>query len=267
MPHYTAPLRDMSFVLFDLLDAERELADFGERYAGVDRATIEAIARISRDDPATREQVVADGAAPLTEFAGVGNAAGVARLLELGVPVDARYAGDGYWELAPGTTALLNAAWRLREVALRVLLEAGADVNARDEKDRTSLQMAVRACTTSYWSWRRSPAVVAALWSCSTSSEFLSAIAAANDRVPASSSSARPYSLSLMREPSTSTAIRSAPASSGTTSSAPGPTNEATPTSSAPTLALPAGSAWSSAARSIGAGRRRSLRERKTLGA
>ncbi len=43
MPHYTAPLRDMSFVLFDLLDAERELADFGERYAGVDRATIEAV--------------------------------------------------------------------------------------------------------------------------------------------------------------------------------------------------------------------------------
>ena len=70
--------------------------------------------------------------------------------------------------------------------------------------------------------------MVAALCSCSTSSEFLSAIAAAKDSVPASSSSARPYSLSLMREPSTSTAIRSAPASSGTTSSAPGPTSEAT---------------------------------------
>ena len=48
-----------------------------------------------------------------------------------------------------------------------------------------------------------------------------------------------------MREPSTSTAIRSAPASSGTTSSAPGPTSEATPTSSAPLDALPAGRAWS----------------------
>jgi hypothetical protein len=83
----------------------------------------------------------------------------------------------------------------------------------------------------------------AALWSCSTNSEFLSAIAAAKDSVPANSSSARPYSLSLIREPSTRTAIRSAPASSGTTSSAPGPTSEATETSSAPLEALPAGRA------------------------
>jgi ankyrin repeat protein len=149
--------------LFELRGCRVALPADAALLAACARDDREAIARISRDDPATREQVVADGAAPLTEFAGVGNAAGVARLLELGVPVDARYAGDGYWELAPGTTALLNAAWRLREVALRVLLEAGADVNARDEKDRTSLQMAVRACTTSYWSWRRSPAVVAAL--------------------------------------------------------------------------------------------------------
>ncbi len=43
MPHYSAPLRDMSFVLFDLLDTESELAAYGERHAGLDRATIEAV--------------------------------------------------------------------------------------------------------------------------------------------------------------------------------------------------------------------------------
>ena len=42
MPSYTAPLRDMHFVLFDLLDVERELAAM-PRYAGVDRAVIEAV--------------------------------------------------------------------------------------------------------------------------------------------------------------------------------------------------------------------------------
>ena len=42
MPHYTAPLRDMQFVLFDLLQAESELAAL-PRHAGLDRETIEAV--------------------------------------------------------------------------------------------------------------------------------------------------------------------------------------------------------------------------------
>ncbi|WP_374472904.1 acyl-CoA dehydrogenase C-terminal domain-containing protein [Arenimonas sp.] len=42
MPHYTAPLRDMRFVLFDLLQAEAELAAL-PRHAGLDRETIEAV--------------------------------------------------------------------------------------------------------------------------------------------------------------------------------------------------------------------------------
>ena len=42
MPHYTAPLRDMQFVLFDLLQAEKELAAL-PRHAGLDRETIEAV--------------------------------------------------------------------------------------------------------------------------------------------------------------------------------------------------------------------------------
>ncbi|WP_295362617.1 acyl-CoA dehydrogenase C-terminal domain-containing protein [Arenimonas sp.] len=42
MPHYTAPLRDMRFVMFDLLQAEAELAAL-PRHAGLDRETIEAV--------------------------------------------------------------------------------------------------------------------------------------------------------------------------------------------------------------------------------
>ena len=42
MPSYTAPLRDMRFVMFELLDAERELAALPV-FAGVDRGTIDAV--------------------------------------------------------------------------------------------------------------------------------------------------------------------------------------------------------------------------------
>jgi len=42
MPQYTAPLQDMRFVLFDLLQAEQELAAL-PRHAGLDRDTIEAV--------------------------------------------------------------------------------------------------------------------------------------------------------------------------------------------------------------------------------
>ena len=42
MPSYTAPLRDMRFVMFEVLDAERELKAI-PRYAEVDRDTIDAV--------------------------------------------------------------------------------------------------------------------------------------------------------------------------------------------------------------------------------
>jgi alkylation response protein AidB-like acyl-CoA dehydrogenase len=42
MPSYNAPLRDMRFVMFELLDAERELQAM-PRFAGIDRETIDAV--------------------------------------------------------------------------------------------------------------------------------------------------------------------------------------------------------------------------------
>ena len=123
--------------------------------AGVARAVAEA--------PALVAQLRAMGGALLAGFAGTANTAGVARLLDLGIPVDARYAGDGYWDLAQDTTALHVAAWRAWHDTLRLLLARGAPVNAVDARHRTPLMLAVRACVDSYWTERRSPEGVAAL--------------------------------------------------------------------------------------------------------
>jgi ankyrin repeat protein len=117
-----------------------------------------AVRAIADREPALVRELVAEGGTLLAEFAGNGDAAGVGQLLDLGVSPGALFEeGDGYWDVAPRSTALHVAAWRAEHATVRLLLERGAPVDLPDGKGRTPLALAVRACVDSYWSERRSP--------------------------------------------------------------------------------------------------------------
>lgn len=100
-------------------------------------------------------QLSADAGRALGEFTGTWNVDGVRILLDLGLPVDSRWKGDGYFGTPAESTALHVASWKVLPKLVRLLLERGADPNARDGKGHTPLMLAVRGCTESYWTHRR----------------------------------------------------------------------------------------------------------------
>ena len=144
---------------------------------------LELITACARDDRsrvrslAEREDglvatVAAEAGRLLAEFAGVGNTEGVRHLLGLGVDVTSCYQEeDGYWDLGPDSTALHVAAWRARHATVRLLIERGAPVDARDGRGRTPLALAVRACVDSYWMELRAPDSVGSLLAAGASAE------------------------------------------------------------------------------------------------
>jgi hypothetical protein len=144
-------------VPIDLRGADRLIA----ACARGDEAAARAIAEA---EPRAAAAVRAQGGQLLAEFAGTGNTDGVRLLLDLGVPASAVFAhGDGYFEIAPFSTALHVAAWRAHPATVRLLIDRGAPVDARDGRGRTPLALAVRATVDSYWTARRSPDSVRAL--------------------------------------------------------------------------------------------------------
>lgn len=138
---------------------------------GVDRLVVACatndeagIRSLVEREPHLVAELKAEGGRLLAAFAGNGNTEGVVRLLDLGVDVGAPYAeGDGYWSVAPWSTALHVAAWRARHDTVRLLIARGASVHVTDGQGRTPLALAVKACVDSYWADRRSPASVRAL--------------------------------------------------------------------------------------------------------
>jgi hypothetical protein len=71
--------------------------------------------------------------------------------------------GDGYFDIAKDSTALHVAAWKAWHETVKLLIERGAPIDAKDGKGRTPLALAVKACVDSYWTYRRSPESVQAL--------------------------------------------------------------------------------------------------------
>lgn len=153
----------------DILDA-LERRGFKSPLGGLD-AQVAACARADLEAARSRGgerplfvQAAAMGAMLLARFAGADNEAGVRCLLALGVsPSGVLQGSDPYWDLAPGSTALHVAAWRAHHEVVKSLIAAGAPVNAHDARGRSALQLAVKACTDSYWKQRRKPDSVVAL--------------------------------------------------------------------------------------------------------
>ena len=131
-----------------------------------------SIANIVEIQPALRGQLIEEGGKLLCDFAGNANAEGVACLLDLGVPVDARFEeGDGYFGIARNSTALIVASWRAAHDVVKLLLRRGASVDAKNGNGHTALQFAIKACVDSFWSGRRSPESIEALLNAGASTE------------------------------------------------------------------------------------------------
>jgi ankyrin repeat protein len=127
-------------------------------------ADLETARSLATRQPRLLVQLLSMSGALLARFAGADNDAGVQCLLALGISPEALWLeGDPYWELSQGSTALHVAAWRAHHDVVRTLIAAGTPVSALDGRNRTALQLAVRACTNSYWKYRRRPDSVAAL--------------------------------------------------------------------------------------------------------
>jgi len=149
-----------------------ELAGVAALIAACALGDAATIANIVEREPGLTAELIGEGGKLLADFAGNDNVAGVACLLDLGVPVDAPFEhGDGYFGIAPNSTALQVAAWRAAHDVVKLLLKRGASVDAKTGNGRTPLQLAIRACVDSYWTSRRNIQSIEALLNAGASTE------------------------------------------------------------------------------------------------
>jgi hypothetical protein len=126
-----------------------------------DRARVQALLAAN---PQLLPRLLQIGGSLLARFSGAANLEGVRTLLDRGVPAGALWPeGDAYFDTPRNSTALHFAAWRAHHDIVRELIARGAQVNVTDQRGRTPLQLAVKACIDSYWQRRRQPDSVAAL--------------------------------------------------------------------------------------------------------
>jgi ankyrin repeat protein len=164
--------RDDILAALDQRGFELKLEGLDALVAACARADLETAQNLAAGDRQLMTQLLEMGGELLARFAGAANDAGVRCLLALGVPVAALWPdGDGYWEITPNSTSLHVAAWRAHHEVVRTLIAAGTPVNALDSRNRTALQLAVKACTQSYWKYRRQPDSVAALLAAGATTE------------------------------------------------------------------------------------------------
>ena len=107
--------------------------------------------------PELREQLQREAGTLLAEWALAHNGPGLRRLLDLGLPVDSRYGGEAYFGIPKDSTPLHVAAWMLHPKIARLLLDRGADPQARNGNGETPLAVAERAGREAYWSRRATP--------------------------------------------------------------------------------------------------------------
>jgi ankyrin repeat protein len=139
-------------------------ADLDQLVAACAQADMPRVQALIAHDPQLLPQLLQIGGSLLARFAGANNFEGLRVLLDLGVPAGALWPeGDPYFDTPKNSTALHYAAWRAWHPIVRELIVRGAPVNATDERGRTPLQLAVKACIDAYWKRRRQPDSVAAL--------------------------------------------------------------------------------------------------------